>query len=124
MINRRYTIVMLRKIRSLVKKCLVTRIYLFGSDAFTARYITTVVMKKALPMRALTESMMSPFPSESPPAAIAEKTSGAPFPRASRVTPAKDSEQDSLSEMRSRAGERYESAVDPRLYIAIARQII
>ena len=115
---------MLRKIRSLVKKCFVTLIFLLGSEAFTAKNITIVVMKKELPIRALTESMMSPLPSESPPAAMAEKTSGAPLPRARRVTPAKDSEQDSLSEIRSRAGERYESAVDPKLYIAITRNKI
>ena len=97
---------MLRKIRSLVKKCFVTLILLSGSEALTARYITIVVIKKELPIRALTDSMISPFPSESPPAAIAAKMSGAPFPRASNVTPAKDSEQDSLSEMHSRAGDK------------------
>lgn len=46
-------------------------------------------------------------PFSSPPAAIAANTSGAPLPRAKRVTPARDSEHYNLSEMASRAGERY-----------------
>ena len=66
-----------------------------------------VVMKNALPIRELTESRMAPLSAESPPAATAEKTSGAPFPRARRVTPARDSLHENLIETASKHGERY-----------------
>ena len=46
-------------------------------------------------------------PPSSPPAAMAAKTSGAPFPRARRVTPASDSEHWNFSEIASKVGERY-----------------
>lgn len=92
--------------RSRKKKCFVTRIFLLGSEALTAKNMTTVVMKKEDPTSAVTESMMSPFSAESPPAAMAENTSGAPFPSANKVTPARDSLQESFSEIASKDGER------------------
>jgi len=46
-------------------------------------------MKKDEPIREATYKFR---PFSSPPAAIAAKTSGAPLPRAKRVTPARDSE--------------------------------
>ena len=72
----------------------------------TLRYITTEVIKKAEPIKQLTVKVMSP-PSPPLPADIAAKTSGAPLPRARRVTPANDSEHENFSEMASKAGERY-----------------
>ena len=105
-ITSKYSIVIFMKIRSLKKKTLVTLILLSWPAALMANAITTVVMKKLLPTNADTDSIMSPFSAESPPAAIAEKTSGAPLPNARRVTPARDSERDSFSEIASRAGDR------------------
>ena len=84
--------------------------------------MTTVVIKSTEPIRPLTARLISLFSPESPPAAIAEKTSGAPLPRASKVTPAIDSEQLNLSEIASKAGDRYESDVEPRPQIAIAKR--
>ena len=40
-------------------------------------------------------------------------TSGAPFPNARKVTPAKDSEMCSLVAKVSKAGDKYSSAVEP-----------
>ena len=48
-------------------------------------------------------------------AAIDEKMSGAPLPRARSVTPASDSDNLNLIVTNSRAGDRYKSAVDARL---------
>ncbi len=54
------------------------------------------------------------MPSESspPPAIIAVSTSGAPFPNASKVTPAKVYEQFKKSDIFVSEGDRYFSAVD------------
>lgn len=79
-------------------------------------HMTTHVMKRAEPARALTWRLTAA--SVLPPADMDANTSGAPLPRAKSVTPARDSEQLSLSEITSKAGDKYKSAVDPRLYIA------
>lgn len=112
-----------KKIRSLRKNLLVTLIYFVSPwEAPTLKYMTTQVMKRADPERALTISKRSSgFPP--PPAEMAANTSGAPFPRARSVTPARDSEHESFSEIASNAGERYKSAVEPRLYMAKAKKI-
>ena len=56
------------------------------------------------------------IPPFSLPAAESEEiTSGAPFPRARRVTPANDSEIPSVEAIFSKEGERNASAVDPRI---------
>ena len=68
------------------------------------RPITTVMMKKEEPIK---EDTCKLRPDSSPPAAIAANTSGAPLPSASKVTPAMDSEQLNLSEMASKAGDKY-----------------
>ena len=78
--------------------------------------MTTQEMKNEEPIN---EETCKLSPSSSPPAAIDEKISGAPLPRANRVTPASDSEHDNLSEIASSAGERYESAVEPKFHIAM-----
>lgn len=54
-------------------------------------------------------------PLELPAAEREDITSGAPFPKARRVTPAKDSEKPSVDASFSNAGERYPSAVDPKI---------
>lgn len=110
-----------KKMRSLRKNLLVTLIY-SPLEAFTLKYMTTQVIKRAEPDRALTISKRS-LGSPPPPAEMAANTSGAPFPRARSVTPARDSEHDNFSEIASRAGERYKSAVEPRLYMARAKKI-
>ncbi len=48
-----------------------------------------------------------------PPSASAEKISEAPFPNASRVTPATDWEHENLSEIAERDGDKKWSAVRP-----------
>jgi len=53
-------------------------------------------------------------------AEMAEKTSGAPLPRAKSVTPARDSEIFILTVRNSREGDRYSSAVEERLYMNIS----
>ena len=121
MVTSKYMTVNAKKMRSLRKNLLVTLIY-FPLEAFTLKYMTTHVIKRAEPDRALTISKRS-LGSPPPPAEMAANTSGAPFPRARSVTPARDSEHDSFSEMASRAGERYKSAVEPRLYMARAKKI-
>ena len=112
-----------RKIKSLKKNLFVTLIDFCSPDAYTLRAITTVVMNKQLPIKLLIKSMRSPFSGESPPAAIAENTSGAPLPKASSVTPANDSEHLNLSEMASKAGDRYESDVEPKVHTPIESKI-
>ena len=122
MVTIKYMTVIAKKMRSLRKNLLVTLIYFVRpSEAFTLKYMTTQVMKRADPDRALTISKRSEG-SPPPPAEMAANTSGAPFPRARSVTPARDSEQESFSEIASNAGERYKSAVEPRLYMAIAKK--
>jgi hypothetical protein len=121
MVTNKYMTVNVKKMRSLRKNLLVTLIY-SPLEAFTLKYMTTQVIKRAEPDRALTISKRS-LGSPPPPAEMAANTSGAPFPRARSVTPARDSEHDSFSEMASRAGERYKSAVEPRLYMARAKKI-
>ena len=49
--------------------------------------------------------------------AIAAKTSGAPLPKARRVTPASDSGMRKVTVIVSSAGERYSLAVEPKLYM-------
>ena len=56
---------------------------------------------------------MPPFSLLSP-AIIAVSTSGAPFPKASKVTPASVYEQLSDSDILVRQGDRYRSTVDYR----------
>ena len=121
MITNKYMTVNVKKMRSLRKNLLVTLIY-SPLEAFTLKYMTTQVTKRAEPDRALTISKRS-LGSPPPPAEMAANTSGAPFPRARSVTPARDSEHDNFSEIASRAGERYKSAVEPRLYMARAKKI-
>ena len=105
-----------------MKNIEVTLIFL-SVDALTAKNYTTVEMNKVDPTRLqILSKVLSGFgiPS-SPPllADIAAKTSGAPLPSASRVTPASDSEIFSLLVMNSSAGDKYSSAVDDRLYMKI-----
>ena len=121
MVTNKYMTVNVKKMRSLRKNLLVTLIY-SPLEAFTLKYMTTQVIKRAEPDRALTISKRS-LGSPPPPAEMAANTSGAPFPRARSVTPARDSEHDNFSEIASRAGERYKSAVEPRLYMARAKKI-
>ena len=54
-------------------------------------------------------------PPSLPEAEIEARTSGAPFPSAKSVTPARDSENPRAFDTFSRAGERYASAVVPRI---------
>lgn len=62
-----------------------------------------------------------PGPDEASEADKDTNTSGAPLPKARSVTPAMDSESPHVTVMRSRLGERYRSAVDARLYIAMTK---
>lgn len=121
MANSKPIMVRKKKNKSRRKNLLVTLIA-FGSfdAAFRLRNITTVVMNNAEPVRADTVRRMSDL-SPPPAAEMAAKTSGAPFPSASKVTPARDSEKCKRSEMCSKAGDRYKSAVEPKLYMAIAK---
>lgn len=82
--------------------------------------ITTVEMNRADPNRLAMSKLISP--SFVPPAEKAANTSGAPLPSASKVTPARLSEQLNLSEIVSKAGERYVSAVEAKLYMAIPKK--
>ena len=77
-----------------------------GLDAYVERATTIVEMKRADPKRG--DNVVT---ASSVPADIAVKRSGAPFPKARMVTPAKDSEILNLTVMYSRDGERYSSAV-------------
>lgn len=51
----------------------------------------------------------------SPLSAKAENISEAPFPNARRVTPASDSEHENFVDMASRDGDKWWSAVSPRM---------
>lgn len=89
-----------------------------GTEPFTpalvTKKITTVVMNSDDPNKGLIELMALLSPDE-----IDENTSGAPFPKASKVTPARDSGILNLTVMNSRAGDRYSSAVELMRYINI-----
>ena len=76
---------------------------------------TMQVTKKVPPRRMeidLVASGSDAVPAEA--AAIALKTSGAPFPKANSVTPASESERPQAIVRCSRAGDRYSSAVEAR----------
>lgn len=79
--------------------------------------ITHVIMKNVDPSSALAEILLSLMKADGVLRVddcadeMAEKISGAPFPKASRVTPASDSDIPDLIVSLSRAGERYSSAV-------------
>ena len=107
------------KIESLIKNPFVTVIVPSFRLALVVMAMTTVEMNRAEPKspdmsRLILDSVV-------PPAEMAEKTSGPPFPRANNVTPARLSEQENLSEIVSSAGDKYASAVEAKLYIAIPR---
>ena len=103
-----------KNVISLMKNLGVTLICLivvpsgYGVPAKVVRAITTVQMKKVPPTNMQT-ALFASRPDESSPApaaAMEPKTSGAPFPKASKVTPAKDSGMLNLSTKNSRHGER------------------
>ena len=111
-----------KKNESLKKNIFVTLILPSSEvEALIDNHITTHEMNNAEPTKALTCKLTDD--SVVPPADNEAKTSGAPLPSASNVTPARDSEQLSFSDITSRAGDKYISAVDPKLYIAIPRKI-
>ena len=92
----------------------------FGAT-LVERSITTEEMNteepiKALMLRRMFSELISPVPDLA--AAIAEKTSGAPFPNAKSVTPASDSERPNLVVNASKDGDKYESAVEAKIYIS------
>lgn len=89
---------------SLRKKGLVTRIF-FSGENLTVHAKITANINMLLPTRELTYRMMPP--SSAPySAAMAANTSGAPLPKASKVTPASDCEHDSMSDSTSTAGDK------------------
>ena len=120
----RYAQVKMKKKMSLRKKEGVTWIFLmagpFGSvcrfDAPTVRETTTLVMKK-VPPTMMDIDFVAAASSMSDTAAMAAKTSGAPLPRAKRVTPASDSGILNASTIASSDGDKYSSAVDDSKYI-------
>lgn len=75
-------------------------------EAKTERPTTIVEMNSADPSRGLIVVTASSLPAD-----IAVNRSGAPFPNARIVTPAKDSEIPNLTVMYSRDGDKYSSAV-------------
>ena len=97
----------------------------FGSglifEARVDKNITTELMKNVPPTTIDIDLVADKieFESLSFAPAIAEKTSGAPFPNASNVTPAKESDNLNRLVIVSSAGERYSSAVDANVYIPI-----
>jgi hypothetical protein len=97
----------------------------FGSgfilDARVERTTTTHVIKNVPPIITLTLFVaLAIYPGlELLAAAMAENTSGAPFPKARSVTPARESLQPNLVVIVSRDGDKYISAVEAKLYIAI-----
>ena len=124
--NRTYNDEIIRKTPSRTKNYFVTLTCGFPSSFFSGLALITSIMtqqeiKNTAPNRLLIIKVI--VSGVVPPAEIAAKQSGAPLPRASSVTPARLSEQPSFTEMVSSAGERYMSAVEPRVYIAITRQI-
>jgi len=89
---------------SLRKNLGVTVIFLSSFEAFVLRATTTHVIKTVPPNKMQTDFTAS---ASSPPTAeMLLNTSGAPFPKARRVTPAKDSDIPNLTVMYSKAGER------------------
>jgi len=112
---------------SLIKNLGVTYIYLGGVpeespvDALVESTTTTQVMKNVPPIITLTLLVaLATYPGLLLfAAAIAEKTSGAPFPKARSVTPASESLHPNLVVMVSKDGDKYISAVEARLYIAM-----
>lgn len=70
---------------------------------------TTLLTKKAPPSRPPKESDTLSFLA----ANIEENTSGAPFPKANKLTPARLADNFKVSASLARAGEKYWSAVDP-----------
>ena len=124
---RRYTVVNMKNTMSLMKNCGVTLIFLIGGPfgsgfmlvARAVKKITTVQIKKVPPIKIQTGWFASrdALLLGSPAAAIDPNTSGAPFPKASNVTPANDSLQLNLSVINSKHGERYASAVSESKYI-------
>jgi hypothetical protein len=104
----------MKRDRSLRKRELVTWIFLSGSAAFVDSQTTKLEMNSEEPRRGLKVDTAS-----GPPAEMEVKTSGAPFPNARRVTPAKDSEIPNLTVMYSSEGERYSSAVVDRHRISM-----
>ena len=84
------------------------------TPAFVAKHKTTVVMKSDDPNSGLIELIALSSPAE-----IDENTSGAPFPNARSVTPAKDSGMPNFTVKNSSAGDRYSSAVELILYMNI-----
>ena len=90
----------------------------FKFEALVVRNSTIVQIKNVPPIKIDTALHASSYPSpELPAAAIDANTSGAPFPKASRVTPANDSLQLNLSVMNSKHGDKYISAVLLKRYI-------
>lgn len=84
--------------------------------------MTIVEIKNAEPMRPHVDRVALPrsvsefaWLCAADDAAIEENMSGAPLPRAKRVTPANDSDILNLMVTNSSAGDRYRSAVDARL---------
>ena len=79
-----------------------------GRFARVERTTTTVEMNNADPVRALILNRVAFLSSGllSDTAEMAEKTSGAPLPKARRVTPASDSESPNLMVINSRDGDK------------------
>ena len=86
--------------------------------------MTQAVIKRFDPSRGVSAYVASPeyslpFAGSSDEVAEASepKRSGAPLPNANKVTPANDSEIPNFKVMYSKAGDKYASAVDPKLYM-------
>lgn len=110
-INSKYTSMNINTIKSLIKNFLFTSTEPF-TPAFVTKKMTTVVMKSDEPNNGLIELIALSSPDE-----IDEKTSGAPFPKARRVTPASDSGILNFTVINSSAGDKYSSAVVLMRYI-------
>ena len=106
----------MQKITSLTKNLGVTRIFLIGFPVSSSLRLATLEQSTVtmqvitkVPPRITLKLLVASLPSSgSPPvaAAIAEKTSGAPFPKARKVTPASESLSPNFVVIVSRAGER------------------
>ena len=96
----------MKRARSRRKRELVTLICRSGFEANVERPTTTVEINRADPSRGLIVVTASSLPAD-----IAVNRSGAPFPNARIVTPARDSEIPNLMVMYSRDGDKYSSAV-------------
>ena len=113
----------MQKIKSLIINLGVTYISLTGFFTAKTSWTTIVDTNKEEPIRELT--LNNEFPRlfelagcQESDAEIAENTSGAPFPKARRVTPAKDSDILNLKVSCSSDGDKYMSAVELILYIS------